>query len=285
MAQTIGNPLSWLAQHLGMTSAHVSNSMAHLGSDTAKEMPVVNYLEIDDLRAALRAGIEDFAACRSDAMFLILCYPLIGLGLVVLSLQVNLTPLIVPMILGFALIGPAASVGLYEMSARRAAGFTPRWSDAWGVLRSPALLSVITLGFYLAALLTTWLLVANGIYVRTLGPEAPSSLGSFLLSIVQQPEGWQMMFWGSLAGAIFAVTALAISLVSFPLLLERNVGLPVAVTTSIKVVRKNPRVTLAWGAFVAFAIFLGSLPAFAGLIVVLPVLGHASWHLYRRAVQ
>lgn len=285
MAQTIGNPLSWLAQNLGMTSAHVSDSVAHLSSDENSSTPVVNTLEISDLHAALKAGIEDFAACRSDAMFLILCYPLIGLGLVILSVQINLLPLIFPMILGFALVGPAASVGLYQMSARRAAGFQPRWSDALNVLRSPALLSIMTLGFYLAVLLTAWLLVANGIYARTLGPEAPSSITSFILSIVQQPEGWQMMFWGGISGFVFAVSALAVSLVSFPLLLERNIGLPVAVATSIKVVRKNPRVTLIWGGFVSLAVLLGSVPAFAGLILVVPILGHASWHLYRRAVR
>ncbi|WP_278922878.1 MULTISPECIES: DUF2189 domain-containing protein [Pseudophaeobacter] len=285
MAHTIGNPLSWLAQHLGLTSAHVSDSVAHLGSDETTARPELNHLEMSDLRAALKAGVEDFAACRSDAMFLILCYPLIGLGLVIMSLHVNMLPLIFPLILGFALLGPAASVGLYMMSARRAAGFTPRWGDAFEVLRSPALLSVLALGFYLAVLFTAWLMVANAIYNHTLGPEAPSSLSSFLLSIVQQPEGWQMIFWGGLTGAIFAITALAVSLVSFPLLLERNVGLPVAVITSVRLVRRNPRVTLTWGAFVALAVFLGSLPAFAGLVLVIPILGHASWHLYRRAVR
>lgn len=284
MTQTIGNPLSWLTQNLGVTTGHISDSVAHMSSVETKTTPIVNTLEISDLRAALKAGVEDFAACRSDAMFLILCYPLIGLGLVVIGLQINLLPLIFPMILGFAMVGPAASVGLYQMSARRATGFTPRWSDAFSVLRSPALLSILTLGFYLAVLFIAWLMVANGIYTRTLGPETPSSISAFLLSIVQQSEGWQMLFWGSLTGAAFAVTALAISLVSFPLLLERNLGLPVAVATSINVVRKNPRVTLTWGAFVALAVFLGSLPAFAGLILVIPILGHASWHLYRRAL-
>ena len=94
-----------------------------------------------------------------------------------------------------------------------------------------------------------------------------------------------MIVVGTGLGAVFAVLALSISLVSFPLLLDRQVGLPVAVVTSIRVVRASPVVALSWGAIVAACLGLGALPLLMGLIVVIPVLGHATWHLYRRAVQ
>ncbi|MFV1592810.1 DUF2189 domain-containing protein [Phaeobacter sp. JH20_36] len=284
MARTIGNPISWLAKSVGLTSSHLSASVDHLGSDKAGEMPRVLQLDMADLGAALRAGWQDFAACRSDAMALVFLYPLIGVALVVLSLSMNLLPLILPLVLGFALVGPVAAVGLYEMSSRREAGFTPRWMDAFAVLRSPAFLSILMLGLYLAALCILWLTVATAIYNRTLGPEAPTSLAAFTQDIFTTGAGWAMLVIGGTVGGIFAFAALAVSLVSFPLLLDRHVGLPIAVATSLRVVRRNLWVSLVWGLIVALALLVAAIPMFAGMIVVVPVLGHATWHLYRRAV-
>ncbi|APG45920.1 DUF2189 domain-containing protein [Phaeobacter porticola] len=284
MERTIGNPISWLAKSLGLTGAHVSASVDHLGSDKIASMPKVLQLDFADLRAALRAGWHDFGACRSDAIALVFLYPLIGIALVVLSLSMNLLPLIFPLILGFSLIGPVAAVGLYEMSARREAGFTPSWMDAFSVLRSPAFLSILALGIYLAALAVLWLMIAAAIYNRTLGPEAPQSFAVFAQDIFMTAPGWAMLLIGGAVGGLFAFVALAVSLVSFPLLLDRHVGLPIAVATSLRVVRQNTVVTLTWGAIVALSLLLAAIPMFAGMIIVVPVLGHATWHLYRRAV-
>ena len=284
MERTIGNPISWLAKHLGQTGAHMSNSVDHLGSDRATETPKVQQLDMSDLSAALRAGWQDFSACRSDAMALVFLYPLIGLAMVVLSLSMDLLPLIFPLVMGFALIGPVAAVAFYEMSARREAGFKPRWMDAFSVLRSPAFLSIVMLGLYLAALFILWLMFAAAIYNRTLGPEPPSSLMAFARDALMTGPGWAMILIDTTVGALFAFAALAVSLVSFPLLLDRHTGLPVAVATSLRVVRRNPMVTLAWGMIVGALLLIGALPMFAGMIVVIPLLGHATWHLYRRAV-
>jgi uncharacterized membrane protein len=285
MAKTIGNPLSWLLQGAETTGQHFGKTVGEMGSSDVTELPQARRLSMDDLIHSLAAGLEDFAACRSDAMFLVLFYPVIGIALIVMSLSMNLLPLIVPMIMGFAILGPVAAVGLYEMSSRREAGFKPRWMDAFGVIRSPAFGAILVLGFYLAALFIIWLVAADMIYIRTLGPEPPTSILGFATAVVTTREGWIMAIAGGALGAVFAFAALAMSLVSFPLLLDRHVGLPVAVATSIKVLRKNPMICITWGAIVGSMLVIGAIPFLAGLIIVVPVLGHATWHLYRRAVK
>ncbi|MEN8738953.1 DUF2189 domain-containing protein [Pseudophaeobacter sp. 1A16562] len=285
MAKTIGNPLSWLLQGAETTGQHFGKTVGEMGSSDVTELPQARRLSMDDLIHSLAAGLEDFAACRSDAMFLVLFYPVIGIALIVMSLSMNLLPLIVPMIMGFAILGPVAAVGLYEMSSRREAGFKPRWMDAFGVIRSPAFGAILVLGFYLAALFIIWLVAADMIYIRTLGPEPPTSMLGFATAVVTTREGWIMAIAGGALGAVFAFAALAMSLVSFPLLLDRHVGLPVAVATSIKVLRKNPVICITWGVIVGSMLVIGAIPFLAGLIIVVPVLGHATWHLYRRAVK
>lgn len=285
MANTIGNPLSWLLQGAETTGQHIGKTVGEMGSSDVTAQPQVRSLSMDDIIHSLAAGLEDFAACRSDAMFLVLFYPVIGIALIVMSLSMNLLPLIVPMIMGFAILGPVAAVGLYEMSSRREAGFEPRWMDAFGVIRSPAFGAILVLGFYLAALFIIWLVAADMIYIRTLGPEPPASILGFATAVVTTREGWIMAIAGGALGAVFAFAALAMSLVSFPLLLDRHVGLPVAVATSIKVLRKNPIICITWGMIVGIMLVIGAIPFLAGLIIVVPVLGHATWHLYRRAVK
>ncbi|UWQ63214.1 DUF2189 domain-containing protein [Leisingera caerulea] len=285
MAKTIGNPLSWLLQGAETTGHHIGETVGEMGSDGVKELPQARDLSMDDIIHSLAAGLEDFAACRSDAMFLVLFYPLIGIALIVMSLSMNLLPLIVPMIMGFAILGPVAAIGLYEMSKRREEGLEPRWVDAFSVIRSPSFGAILVLGLYLAALFVIWLVAADMIYSRTLGPEPPASITSFATDVLTTRAGWTMAIAGGVVGAVFAFAALAMSIVSFPLLLDRHVGLPVAVATSIRVMRKNPVVCMTWGALVGSALVIGAIPFLAGLIIVVPVLGHATWHLYRRAVK
>lgn len=284
MAKTIGNPISWAAQNLGAASDHVSDSVSKLGSADTKHLPMVQTLTMQDLRACLKAGYHDFVETRADAIFIVLIYPIAGLLMFGFALNVNMVPLLAPLVAGFALIGPVAAVGLYEISRKREQGSTVHWLDAFGVFRSPAFGAILVLGFYLVMLLLIWLMVAQSIYTHTMGPEAPASLGTFAKQAVTTVAGWTMMVVGLAVGFVFALCALAISVVSFPLLLDRQVGLPVAVVTSFRVLRHNPGVILTWGFIVAALLFLGAVPMLLGLIIVMPVLGHATWHLYRRAV-
>lgn len=284
MAKTIGNPISWAAQNLGASSTHIKESVTQLGSEETHEMPEVRSLTFDDLHHALRAGYEDFLATRADVIFIAVIYPLAGLVLVGMGMQMDMVPLLAPLVAGFALLGPVAAVGLYEISRQREMGNDAHWLDAFGVFRSPSFGAILMLGFYLTMLFLVWLMAAQAIYAQTLGPEPPASLPAFVKDVVSTPQGWTMVFAGTAVGFLFALIALAISVVSFPLLLERKVGVPIAVVTSVTVLRKNPRVILGWGAIVAAFLVVGSIPVLLGLIVVMPLLGHATWHLYRRAI-
>ena len=237
-----------------------------------------------DLREALRKGAADFAACRTDVMFLCLLYPMIGIALTWLALDRNLVPLLFPAMSGFALLGPVVGVGLYEMSRRRELGLDTNWATAFAVTASPSFGAILVLGLLLAGIFAAWLFTAAGLYSVIMGPEPPASVWSFLGEVLTTGAGWMLIVVGVAVGFLFAVFVLMISVVSFPLLLDRDVGIPVAVATSMRVAARNPGTIAAWGLIVAVSLAIGSLPLFLGLIVVLPILGHATWHLYRAAV-
>lgn len=282
MPQTIGNPGTWLAGAFGLAGRHAADSAQALGSEDTTP-PRTRHLTNQDLRDALSAGWRDFQQCRTDVMFLVLLYPVIGIVLALAALNMDLVPLIFPLIAGFALLGPVTAVGVYEISRRREQGEEIGWLGALKVVESPRFASILVMGIYLAAIFCLWLVVAGHLYGATLGPEAPVSIGAFLGDLASGP-GLAMIVLGCAIGGVFALAVLATSVVSFPLLLDRAVGLPVAVLTSVRVTRENPRVILTWGGIVTVGLVLGSIPALIGLVIVLPVLGHATWHLYRRAV-
>ncbi len=284
MVKTIGNPLSWTAWVLGGAARHAGQSVEQLGGrQTAADLKLRD-LQLDDIGAALRLGLDDFAAARADVMFLVVVYPVIGLVLAGVGLNMNLLPLLFPLAAGFALLGPLAAVGLYEISRRREAGEPVSWGAALGVIASPNFGAIVVLGLYLLGLFLAWMLAANWVYGLTLGPEPPASAGAFVRDVFTTAAGWTMIVLGIMVGFVFALVALAISVVSFPLLLDRNVGVPTAIVTSVRVTRRNPREIGAWGLIVAAGLVAGSIPLFIGLVIVMPILGHATWHLYRRAV-
>jgi len=246
---------------------------------------VVRRIHMADLRWALSRGLEDFGGSRTDVIFLCVFYPLVGLLLARLAFGYEMLPLVFPLASGFALVGPLAAVGLNEMSRRRERGLQAGWSDAFGVFRSPSFLSIALLGAVLIGMFLFWLVLAQAIYTVTLGPEAPTSVGSFAHDLLFTQAGRTMVILGTAVGFGFAVVAMSISVVSFPIMLDRNVSLETAVRTSINVVRRNPLTMAAWGAIVAGSLVIGSIPLLLGLVFVMPVLGHATWHLYRRAVS
>ena len=233
---------------------------------------------------SLRLGLADFTEMRTDAIFIVIFYPIIGAVLAWFATNGNLAHYLFPMASGFALLGPVAATGLYEMSRRREAGQEVHWTDAFAPLRTPSFGPILVLGFYLLGIFLMWMVTAGILFRITMGSEVPPSAMFFFHEVFTTAAGWALIVLGIGIGACFAGLVLAISVVSFPLLVDRNIGLPRAVVTSLEVTRKNPQTVAIWGLIVAVLMALGSIPVFLGLIVVMPVLGHASWHLYRRAV-
>lgn len=281
MPKTIGNPLSWTMSALGQAAGYATVVAAPARDDAP---PQTRKLTMQDLRDALRKGWADLAAMRSDVMFACLLYPLMGAALLAVAAQGSMTHLLFPVLSGFALVGPVAALGLYELSRRREAGLEVGWAAMFDVLRSPRFPRIVMLSLVNGVIFMAWLLLADAIHAATLGPDRPAGLGALLEQAVSTPEGWVMTVVGTGVGFLLAAAVLAVSVVSFPLLLDRDVSLPVAVMTSVRVARENPAVIAVWGLIVAGGLVAGIVPFLVGLIVVLPVLGHATWHLYRAAV-
>jgi uncharacterized membrane protein len=280
----IRNPIEFTADQLGAATDHLGSVGRAVRGTHADTEPRVRRIGTGDLTDALRQGLDDFMSFRTDVAFIVIVYPLAGILLSWFFFDYRMLPLIFPAAAGFALVGPFAAIGLYEMSRRRERGEPAGWAEALRVLSSPSFGAIFLLGLALFVVFALWMVTAWGIWSVTLGPEPAASIGDFAREVIFTGPGWAMTIIGCAVGFLFALIVLAISVVSFPLLLDRDVGLRVAVTTSVRVAAENPRTVLTWGLIVAAGLVLGSLPLFLGMIFVMPVLGHATWHLYRKAV-
>lgn len=248
------------------------------------EHPKVRHIQFPDVFDALRAGFNDFWEKPSHYVFLCLIYPVIGAILITWASKGNALHLIFPLIAGFALLGPLAAIGLYEISRRRELGMDSSWLHVFEVLKSPAIPSIVAVGVMLAAVFLVWLGTAQSLYVGLYGSTAPESFSGFIYEVLTTERGWTLLFWGNLIGFFFALAVLTTTSVAFPLLLDRDVGAYAAIETSVRVMLANPLPMLLWGLIVAVLLVIGSLPLFVGLAVIFPVLGHSTWHIYRKTV-
>lgn len=247
--------------------------------------PRIRSITLSDLYQALREGWDDFQAVPSHAVFLCVIYPVLGLILARVVLGYSVIPLMFPLAAGFALLGPLAAVPLYELSRRRERGEEVSAWDALDLLRSPSFGAILGLGVLLLAWFVTWVATAQAIYIAAFGYAGVTGVSDFVTRVLTTPQGWWLIVIGCGAGFLFALVALCLSVVAFPLILDRHTSAGEGMVTSLRVTAKNPVPVAAWGLIVAALLVLGSLPVFLGLAVVIPLLGHATWHLYRKAVE
>lgn len=283
----IRNPIEWI-----FTAP--PGQVAKIGTATPKEYwqnrstagePVIKRIGWRDIRFALDCGIDDFKANRTDIFMLAIIYPIAVLLGVVATARHAIIPMIFPIVSGFTLIGPLTTIWLAELSRRREAFGSASLADAAGVIRSPQIGAILGLGACEILLYLAWIATAAAIFRATIGPAAPGSIAGFVAAVFGTPAGWILIVAGVGTGFFFALIGLVIGCISMPLLLDRPVSVATAVSTSIKAFRTNPGTILTWGSVVVGSIILGAIPLLLGLVVIVPILGHATWHLYRRTVE
>ena len=239
-------------------------------------------LTTKDIGNALGAGWRDFAAYPIYGLFFAAFYVAGGLGLVYGLTSMGQGWWLIPIMAGFPLLAPFSAVGLYEVSRRREAGLPLSWRGVLGALGGKGDEQLILMGAIVFVAFSFWMILAHGIFAIFLGS---SGIGAESGALLLSPDAIMMLLVGSAVGGIFALGLFAITVISLPMLVDREVDFITAIIVSLGVVRSNKRVMLGWAALVAVTLTLAMLPMFAGLFVALPVLGHATWHLYRRAVS
>lgn len=243
---------------------------------------VTGSLSIDDLRAALSAGWGDFRAYPLFGLFFASIYVGTGIFLYIALFGWGQAVWLVPAAAGFPLLAPFTAVGLYEVSRRREAGLPLRWGAVLGALRGRGEGQLLMMGGFIFVGFTFWIILAHGIFAIFL---AESGIGSESLELFGTMAGLLMLLVGGAVGGVMALTFYAITVMSLPMLVDRDVDFITAIIVSLAAMRNNRAVLLGWAVLIAICLFVAMAPFFLGLLVVLPVFGHATWHLYRRTVS
>lgn len=249
-----------------------------------KQIPVRKITD-EDLRMALRQGLDDFLTMRGDIVFAGLIYTLLGIAAVVMTTNAPLIPFFFPIVAGVGLLGPVAAVGFYELARRREDGLESGWRHFLDVRKRPSVDDMGIIAGLLLAIFALWLVAAGVLYLALFGWATPTSVTGFLGMIFTTPKGWALIAAGLAVGAIFGWIVLAVSVASLPMLVDCDLGASEAVSASWRAVHANKPEMIRWGLTVIGLLVLGSIPLFVGLAVVLPWLGYATWHLYTRLID
>lgn len=243
---------------------------------------VTSNLGWPDLRAALAAGWADFKAMPAYGLFFAFFYMAAGLALYFGLVQGGQLFWFIALAAGFPIFAPFAALGIYEVSRRREIGQPVSWGAVLGAWRGHGNAQISTLTVLVLVVFGFWMILARGIFAIFF---SQSGIGHETLSLLLSSQGIAMLAVGSAVGALVAFALFSITVVSLPLLLDRDVDFMTAIIISLEVVSQNRATMVLWAALIAVILFVSMIPLFLGLLIALPVLGHASWHLYRRALQ
>lgn len=253
-----------------------------MASVSGKIDPIVRRITVADIAEAFGQGLRDFQAAPLYGLAFGALYAAGGIAILLCLTALSMVYLAYPLAAGFALIGPFVAIGLYEVSRRLEAGEQPTPRSLWAAVTSRS--EIGWMAFVTLFVFVVWMYQVRLLIALFLGLVSFASFEQFLTVIFTTQDGLIFLAAGHIVGAVLALVLFSITVISIPLLLEREVDMVTAMITSIKTVFQSPVIMLAWGVFVTLCVLAASIPLFLGLLVVLPVFGHATWHLYRRAL-
>jgi uncharacterized membrane protein len=255
------------------------------GRNSAGGLPAVRAITVADLRASLLGGATDFARAPAIGLAIGALFALTGMA-ITLALTVWQMPwMIYPFAIGFPLIGPFAAVGLYEVSRRLETGRLPDWRAVLDVVWAQRRREVSWMALTMLFVFWIWMYQVRLLIALVLGRMSFATLDKFVTVVLTTPQGWLFLAIGHVVGAALSLVLFSVTVIAIPMLLDREVDFITAMITSVRSVLASPIVMLGWGLAVTLAVVAACVPFFLGLLIVLPVLGHATWHLYRRAVE
>lgn len=248
-------------------------------------MPHLNEITFGDIGGALAQGIDDFRQAPQFGLFFGGVFALGGIMIAASLLYFDMPWMIYPFAIGFPLLGPFAAVGLYEVSRRIEHGRPLAWGEILGVIWRQRTREFSWMAFVTLFIFWIWIYQVRLLIAIILGFKASSNFDRFVDVVTSTNEGFLFLIVGHVVGAVLALVLYSVTVISLPFLLERNTDFITAIATSVKAVFTSPVPMLGWGLCVTVLVIAATLPAFLGFFVVLPVLGHATWHLYRKVVQ
>ncbi|MEQ1650960.1 MAG: DUF2189 domain-containing protein [Hyphomicrobium sp.] len=247
------------------------------------QWPPINTIGTGDILDALESGIRDFKTAPKYGLFFGFIYAAAGWVIIALLTQFDLPYLAYPLATGFALVAPFAAAGLYDVSRKLERGETLDWAGVLGAVRNTSIKELGWMAVVTVFSLIIWMDIAAFLFFAFMGFGGGAS-GDLVQSILTTPAGWIFLALGNIIGAILAGIVFSYSAVSFPMLFDRNVDFVTAMVTSVKAIAQNPKPMFFWAATIGLLLLISLASLFIGLIVVMPILGHTTWHVYRKTV-
>ncbi|MEJ8476179.1 DUF2189 domain-containing protein [Roseibium algae] len=261
-----------------------TNATSLIKPAAPRKAPIVLEITLNDVIDALSAGLQDFRKAPVYGLAFGAFFAIGGILIVLTAAAFNMSYLSYPLAAGFVLIGPFAAVGIYEVSRRLERNEALSWGTIFRTMWDQKGRELSWMAFVVLFIQIMWMYQVRLLLAIFMGFRSFASFGEFISEIVNTPEGLMFLAIGHVVGAILSLILLSLTVISFPLLLEEDRDFITAMITSVKAVVVSPVPMISWAIVVTITLIVSIAPAFIGLVVTLPVLGHTTWHLYRKCV-